>query len=134
MNFRRGWLTDEPEINLIPMIDILLVIVIFLMVSSRLGADHGLRLQLPQGGRPQAAAQHPHEIDVQQNGEIRVDGATIGSLAALPNLLAQWERGGRSAPVVVAADARVSHGQVMAVLDQLQRAGQQHLVLRTADH
>lgn len=50
MNFRRGWLTDEPEINLIPMIDILLVIVIFLMVSTQLRSDRGLALQLPLVG------------------------------------------------------------------------------------
>jgi biopolymer transport protein ExbD len=48
MNFRRGRYREEPEINLIPMIDVLLVVLIFLMVTTSYGKFSELQINLPQ--------------------------------------------------------------------------------------
>lgn len=128
MNFHRGRWVEEPEINLIPMIDILLVIVIFLMVSSHVLQDHGLALQLPQGGQAAQIPLKPHEIDLQQDGTLLVDGVVL-THAGLSQRLRSW--GGSGGATVVGADARVSHGQVMALLSVLQQAGYRHIVMRT---
>src|SRR4030065_70842 len=50
MNFRRGRSREEPEINLIPMIDVLLVILIFLMVTTSYAKFSELQINLPQAG------------------------------------------------------------------------------------
>ncbi len=134
MNFRRGWLPDEPEINLIPMIDILLVVVIFLMASTRFIHEQGLPLQLPQATQAHPVAGKPHEIDVFQKGQIQVDGVALPSGNKAENLrqrIRAWGGNPASDTVVVGADANVSHGQVMALLDALRQAGYVHLVLRT---
>ena len=90
-----------------------------------------LALQLPPGGHPQFQARRPHEVSLKQNGDILVDGVAIGSQpSVLRQRLVHWGAD-TSAPVIVAADARSSHGQVMAVLDLLQQSGYRHLVLRT---
>lgn len=53
MDFRRGKAREEPEINLIPMIDVLLVILIFLMITTTYSKFSGLDINLPTADAPQ---------------------------------------------------------------------------------
>ena len=63
MNFQRGRERDEPEINLIPMIDVLLVILIFLMITTTYSKFSGLEINLPTADS-QAQPEQSNEIDV----------------------------------------------------------------------
>ncbi len=63
MNFQRGKFRDEPEINLIPMIDVLLVVLIFLMVSTTYSKFADLKINLPQAEAEQSKAT-PNVLDV----------------------------------------------------------------------
>src|ERR1700741_4797562 len=63
MNFRKGRHREDPEINLIPMIDVLLVILIFLMVTTTYSKIAGLEINLPTADATQSAEQ-PNEINV----------------------------------------------------------------------
>src|SRR3989304_5844948 len=63
MNFQRGRSREEPEINLIPMIDVLLVILIFLMVTTTYSKFSELQINLPQAGGEASTAQ-PNQINV----------------------------------------------------------------------
>ena len=56
MNFQRGRDRDEPEINLIPMIDVLLVIIIFLMLTTTYAKFSGLEINLPTAVRVSATS------------------------------------------------------------------------------
>ena len=64
MNFRRGRSHEEPEINLIPLIDVLLVILIFLMVTTTYSKFSGLEINLPTADAPPPEQQQPNEVNV----------------------------------------------------------------------
>lgn len=117
---------EEPEINLIPFIDVLLVVLIFLMLSTTFAPHTALQVQLPQAGlgKPKAA---PHEIvvAVSPDGRYAIDGQTLGavSVEVLEQQIRAAAQGHKETQVVVAADALAPHQLVMNVLDASKRAG-----------
>jgi biopolymer transport protein ExbD len=126
MNFQRGRTREEPEINLIPMIDVLLVILIFLMVTTSYAKYSELQINLPQAGGEASASQvQPINIAVDatehyaiNNSEIRFTG--IGSLAASLKKAA----GEQTDPVIVInADAKTPHQAVINVMEAAREAG-----------
>src|SRR5574343_311178 len=87
MNFQRGRSREEPEINLIPMIDVMLDIIIFLMLTTTYAKFSGLEINLPTADASKQAEQ-PNEIDVAvtASGQVLVNkaplvGADVRSIA-----------------------------------------------------
>jgi biopolymer transport protein ExbD len=125
MNFR-GDRHDEPEINLIPFIDVLLVILIFLMLSTTYSKFTELRLTLPAADAD-AARDRPAEIIVAVAADGRylvdrqpVEGRSVELLAAALRAAA----GQRQEPfLIISADATAAHQSVINVLDAARRAG-----------
>ena len=78
MNFQRGRGQEEPEINLIPMIDVLLVIIIFLMLTTTYSKFSGLEINLPTADASKQAEQ-PNEIDVAvtASGQILINKSPL---------------------------------------------------------
>ena len=117
---------DEPEINLIPFIDVLLVVLIFLMLSTTYAQQTALLVNLPQAGAA-APKSLPMEIvvAVSSDGRYAVGGAPLlgADTAALTLALRQAAQGRAEAQVVVAADAMAAHQRVMNVLDAAKAAG-----------
>ena len=124
MNFRRGRREDYPEINLIPFIDILLVIVIFLAVTTTYARFAELKINLPTS----SAAQTPNppkqiEVAVAENGRYQIDGTALGE-ASINELAATLKKAAanRDDPVVVInADARAAHQSVVNVMEAARR-------------
>jgi biopolymer transport protein ExbD len=134
MNFRRGRREDYPEINLIPFIDILLVIVIFLAVTTTYARFAELKINLPTTN----AAQTPNppkqiEVAVAENGRYQIDSTAVGD-ASVDELAAALKRAadGQSEPVVVInADARATHQSVINVMEAARRAGLTRITFAT---
>ncbi len=125
MNFRRHRV-EEPEINLIPFIDVLLVILIFLMLSTTYSRFTELQLTLPSADAEQLQ-QRPSEILVAIGGDGRysidkrpVDGRSVERLVAE---LSAASAGKSDAMVIISADALSSHQAVINVLDAARRVG-----------
>ena len=125
MNFQRQR-PEEPEINLIPFIDVLLVILIFLMLSTTYSRFTELQVNLPMANANKMQ-DRPDEVIVAVSGDGRysvrgelVDGRSVDQLSAA--LLAA-AGGNRDAIVVISADAVAAHQSVMNVLDAARRAG-----------
>ena len=125
MNFR-GDRNDEPEINLIPFIDVLLVILIFLMLSTTYSKFTELQLTLPAADAEQAR-DPPSEIIVAVSADGRysvdklaVEGRSVELLAAALRASADQ----RQDPfLIISADATTAHQSVINVLDAARRAG-----------
>ena len=126
MNFQRGRTREEPEINLIPMIDVLLVILIFLMVTTSYAKYSELQINLPQAGGEASASQvQPINVAVDatehyaiNNSEVRFSGVT--SLATSLKKAA----GEQTDPVIVInADAKTPHQAVINVMEAAREAG-----------
>ena len=126
MNFRRHRRHEEPEINLIPFIDVLLVILIFLMLSTSYSRFTELQLNLPAADA-EPMRERPGEILIAIASDGRttlnrrpVDGRSIEVLAAELRAAAA----GRSDTVlIVSADAMSTHQSLINVLDAARRAG-----------
>jgi len=126
MNFRRGISRDEPEINLIPLIDVLLVILIFVMVTTTYSKVAGLEINLPSG-QAQDAADKPNEIDVMitATGEILVNRTPVagGDVASLEASLRRAASGAAQAVVVIHSDKDARLQSSIDVMQAAQQAG-----------
>lgn len=133
MNFRNGS-REEPEINLIPFIDILLVVLIFLMLTTTYNKFAELQVSLPVADAEQLR-EAPKEIvvTVAQDGRYAVnrqllDGQAVDTLVrAMTDAAA-----GQSNPVViVSADAAATHQAVINVMDAARRSGLNQITFAT---
>jgi biopolymer transport protein ExbD len=125
LNFRRQR-AEDTEINLIPFIDVLLVILIFLMLSTTYSKFTELQISLPVADADQAR-DRPHEIIVAVSSDGRyavnkkpVDGRSVEALAAE---LAAAAGGSNEMMLIVSADATAAHQSVINVMDAARRAG-----------
>lgn len=135
MNFQRGRQREEPEINLIPMIDVLLVILIFLMITTTYSKFAGLEINLPTADA-QASKEQPSEINVAvtATGEILVNKSPIGGrdVEAIAAALKRAAGTGPKEPVVIiSADAKATHQSVIDVMQASQSAGLTHISFAT---
>ncbi len=126
MNFQRGRQREMPEINLIPLIDVLLVILIFLMVTTTYARYSELKINLPTAST-QPSQQKPDQIrvGVTQGGRYEIDGAPLGgaTVGALAAGLAQAAKGKNDAIVVIDADALATQQSVVNVMVAAQQVG-----------
>lgn len=129
MNFRRHH-PEEPEINLIPFIDVLLVILIFLMLSTTYSKFTELQVTLPTADA-QAMHDQPAEVvvAVSADGRYAVNHKTVEgrSVDVLTAELAAAAAGQKDPVVIISADAAATHQSVINVLDAARRAGLPHL-------
>ena len=133
MNFRpRG--RDEPEINLIPFIDVLLVVLIFLMLSTTYSKFTELQLTLPVADAD-VARDRPKELVVaigadgiySINRQI-VEGRSVENVAAS---LTEAAKTGKDTVIVISADASARHQAVVTVMEAARRAGLNQITFAT---
>lgn len=122
--------SSEPEINLIPFIDVLLVVLIFLMLSTTYGRLTQIDLKLPTADSAQQQ-EKPNEIRVIVSSDGRyvvqkksIDGSDI---QAIGQALSEAAKDTANPLVVISADARASHQSVIQVLEAAQNAGLQQV-------
>lgn len=125
MNFRKAR-PEEPEINLIPFIDVLLVVLIFLMLSTTYAKFTELQVTLPTADAD-ASRERPREItvSVSADGRYSVNGDAVDgrSVELLTMALSQAAEGRNDMPIIVSADATSAHQSVINVMDAARRAG-----------
>ncbi len=126
MNFQRGRTREEPEINLIPMIDVLLVVLIFLMVSTSYAKYSELQINLPQaGGAAESAQIQPVSVAVDATAHYAINNHPINfsDVTALSASL-KSAAGTQSDPVIViSADAKTPHQAVINIMEAARQAG-----------
>ena len=125
---------DEPEINLIPFIDVLLVVLIFLMLSTTFSKFTQLQVQLPVANT-EAARNHPREVivAVSSDGRYAVNKAVLNGrgLEALAAALKAASAAGPDTVLIISADAAASHQSVVLVMEAARRAGLSHITFAT---
>ena len=126
MRFRPRSSQEEPEINLIPFIDVLLVVLIFLMTSTTYSRMTALKVTLPSADAP-AAQQQLAEIHVVvgADGRYAVGSVVLSSqhVEELASAMRLQSQGRQDAMVVISADANAPHQAVINVKDAARRAG-----------
>ena len=134
MNFQRGRQREELEINLIPMIDVLLVILIFLMITTTYSKFSGLEINLPTADAPLNKEQ-PNEINVvvTASGEIMVNKVATGGrdIESIAAAMRRLTGAGKEPVVVINADAKATHQSVIDVMQAAQQSGLSHISFAT---
>jgi len=118
---------DDPEINLISLIDISLLLVIFFMLSSTFVQEGRLKIELPQASLVPTGKQKsdPLVVTVSQNGTYRVNDKELinNSPDTLRAAILEVAGADRSKPVTVRADGRATHQSVVSAMDVLGKLG-----------
>jgi biopolymer transport protein ExbD len=119
--------TEDPEVNLISLVDVVLMLVVFFMLSSTFIDEGRVRIRLPEASTQPAPrdASAPIEITVAQGGAYRVNGQELvnASPETLRAALLRIAGADRKAQVTVRADARATHQSVVTAMDVLGRLG-----------
>ncbi len=134
MNFRRGHAREDPDINLIPLIDILIVILIFLFLTTTYSRFAELQINLPEASadraqdRPQMLS-----VAVDAQGKYAINGAMtpFGSPAAFAQALKDAAKGAKEPVVAISADAAATHQSVINVMEAARLAGYNHISFTT---
>ncbi len=128
MNFRHGT-REEPEINLIPFIDVLLVILIFLMLTTTYNKFTELQLTLPTADT-EAMKDRPREIIVTVGADGRymvnkqaLQGRSVTELGSAMAIANQELGAGKPPVLIISADAQTPHQAVVTVMEAARSRG-----------
>jgi biopolymer transport protein ExbD len=125
MRFRRP-LDEDPEVNLIPLIDVLLIVLIFLAVSTTYSRYAELKIELPSADATQPQVR-PNEINVAvtSDGRYALERKLIGSpdVQEFAQVLRNAAQGKDNPLIVVNADAQAPHQSVISVMEAARLAG-----------
>lgn len=126
---------DEPEINLVPLIDVILVLIIFFVITTTFDARSILRLELPRAtGEPAPANTRALSVLVNANGDYFVEDREVlrSDTESLKATLAEVAGSDRDRPVLLRADARTPHQAVVTAYDALGQLGFRRVLIATA--
>ena len=134
MKLRSRNFREEPEINFIPLIDLLLVILIFLMVTTTYSRFAELQINLPTAEAdraPERPAQLDVAVDAKGNTSINRSTVPSGNAAALAESLKRAAGDMKDPVIVINADANASHQSVVRVMEAAQIAGYPKITFTT---
>ena len=134
MNFQRGRRHEELEMNLVPLIDVLLVIIIFLVVSATFSRTSELQINLPT-----AEANSPLDkplvitVEVDASGRYMVNGNEVqgAEISAIASALTKAAGDGKEPTIVINADAKATHQSVVNVMEASRQANYTHITFAT---
>ncbi|MBU1361995.1 MAG: biopolymer transporter ExbD [Gammaproteobacteria bacterium] len=133
MHFSHGS-REEPEINLIPFIDVLLVILIFLMLTTTYSKFTEMQLRLPVADAD-AQRNYPKEVivGVSADGRYSVNKAPLAdrSVGAITAALQAAASAAGDSVVIISADATATHQSVITVMEAARRAGLMQITFAT---
>lgn len=134
MNFQRGKRHEDLEMNLVPLIDVLLVIIIFLVISTTFSRTSELEINLPTA-EANAPQEKPVTIEVAVdasgkyviNHKVLTDSSVSGISAALQAAASS----GKEPTIIINADAKTTHQSVINVMEASRMAGYSHITFAT---
>lgn len=135
MRIRDHRADDEPEINLIPLIDVILALIIFFVITTTFDARSVLKLELPRAdGSPVPEQVNTLSVLINAQGRYFVGDreALRTDVDSLKRTIAEVAGPDRARSVLLRADARTAHQSVVTALDALGQLGFRHIIIATA--
>jgi len=126
MGFKRKSRLEDPEINFIPLIDVLLVIIIFLIVSTTFSKFSELKINLPTAdANPVVEKILPINVTVTKEGQYAINEEILpqNSIDSIEKRLIQVAGNAKDLPVIINADAETPHQSVVNIMEASRRAG-----------
>ncbi|NLA66859.1 MAG: biopolymer transporter ExbD [Gammaproteobacteria bacterium] len=135
MRIRDRRAEDVPEINLVPLIDVILVLIIFFVVTTTFDTRSMLKLELPRAdARPADGEQPALSVLVNADGRYFIDDreALRTDVEAIKSTILEVAGDDRERPVLLRADARTPHQAVVTAMDALGQLGFRRISIATA--
>jgi biopolymer transport protein ExbD len=134
VNFQRGKAREEPEVNLVPLIDVMMVILIFLMITTTYSKYTELQINLPTADA-EKQLERPNEVTVLVNAQgqyvVNKSSVAFSSIEQLAGELRSAAAGLREPIVVISADANSTHQSVVRVMEASRLAGLSQITFTT---
>ena len=134
MNFQRGKEKEPLEINLVPLIDVMMVILIFLMISTTYSKYTELQINLPSA-QAEKQLDRPNEITVLVNAQgqyvVNKSAVPFRSVEQLADEMRRAGAGLKEPVVVITADAAATHQSVIRVMEAARIAGLSQITFTT---
>ena len=134
MNFRRKSSLEDPEINFIPLIDVLLVIIIFLVVSTTFSKFSELKINLPVAEANKSKGKDVSiNVIITKDGQYSINERLINS-ASIESLVVELKKeskGQKDIPVIINADALTTHQSVVDVMEASRLVGLNRITFST---
>lgn len=110
------------EINVVPLVDIILVVLIIFMVTAPMIMKPSIKVNLPKASTGDKTESKQFNITISADGKILLNGQTTDS-AAIKKAAALEQQKNPDVQAVIQADKNVSHGQVVSVMDAIKQGG-----------
>ena len=115
-------------INVVPYVDVMLVLLVILMISAPLVAPGQIQIDLPSVRQLTSAPLSPLEVVIRGNGSLELQERGQAeqsnlSLSGLESRIKEYQRKQPNRPVIISADRQVRYGVVLDVLDHLRSQG-----------
>ena len=126
---------DEPGIDLVPLIDVILVLVIFFVVTATFEGRSVLKLELPRAGGEATDARDPLDVIVNADGRYFVEDREVlrEGLDALKSTIQEVGGADRDRPVMLRADAKTPYQAVISAQEALGQLGYRRILLAVAN-
>lgn len=109
------------DINITPLVDIMLVLLITFMLVSNLVNVSAIKVELPKAATAENAQMESIAIIITESGQYFVSGRPVASFDALEKILAEKRSQNAQIQTIISADTNVSHGRVVKVIDLVRR-------------
>lgn len=126
--------SEEPDVNLTPMIDVVFLLLLFFMVSTSFIRESSLKVDLPEAsGQALAEQEAPIDIIIRANGEVLVNDTPIALATrdALRDLLKTTAGDNADPHIIISADANAEYQHIVTAMDAAQLLGFTRLTLAT---
>lgn len=134
MNFGRRRVREDPDINLIPLIDILIVILIFLFLTTTYSRFAELQINLPEAAAEKSTDKPAVlNVAVDASGKYAINGLAtpFGSTQNFASALKEAAKGAKEPVIAISADAQTTHQAVINVMESARIAGYTHISFTT---
>ena len=134
MNFRKGRAREYPYVDLIPLIDILIVILIFMFLTTTYSRFSELQINLPEAAAEKSSDKPTLlSVAVDARGNYAINGVptVFGSTQNFANALRDAARGAREPVIAISADAKATHQSVVDVMESARLAGYNQISFTT---
>lgn len=125
--------SDEPELNLVPLIDVLLMTLIFLVVTTSFSKESQLRIRLPEATTESKITEDALRVVIDAKGQYYINDKQLlkATPESLRNAIARAAGDNKDPVIIVHADGKTPHQAVINVMDTARRLGYTHLTFAT---
>lgn len=134
MKFRATERRDEPELNLIPLIDIVFILLIFFITTTTFNREAEISIELPVAkAEPSRVQDKALEIIIDAQGQFYINHQLVVNtdIETLKRAITQATEGLKDPPVIISADAKTPHQAVVTAMSAAQQVGFVHLTFAT---